>query len=123
MLDESATLDAPADTPVPERTLDNQHQADNEDSDDEISRPVPSTYASTSASAKKTKNTGVNESACEALDAIQNDMLHKLAKIDAGADSSFGRLMASHLVQIKSNSLRRNVELDMLKLLYGVLEE
>ena len=53
-------------------------------------------------------------------------MLHKRAKIDAADDASaasFGCLVASHLVQIKSKCLRRNVELDMLKLLYGVLEE
>ena len=99
-LEESTTLNATADMPAPECTLDSQHHGDNEDSDDERNRPTPSTSASTSASAIKRNKREANESACEALGAIQDYVLHKWTKIDT---ASFGRLVASHLVYIKNS--------------------
>ena len=79
-LEESTTLNAPADIQAPECTLDSQHQGDNEDSDDERNRLTPSTSASTSASAKKRYKREANESACEALGVIQDYVLHKRTK-------------------------------------------
>ena len=52
-------------------------------------------------------------------------MLHKWANIDTAGDASAtssGRLVASHLAQIKSKILRRNLDIDILKWLYGVLQ-
>ena len=109
-LEESTTLDATADIPAPERTLDCQQQGDNEDSYGERNRPTPS------KSAKKRNKSEVNESMYFTSGPIFNTAGYANA-------ASFGHLVVRHLVQIKSKTLRRNVKLDMLKFLYRVLEE
>ena len=107
-LEEPTTLDAPADIPAPERTLDIQNLGDSKDSDDERNRPTPSTSAPTSASAKKRNKREVNESGCEAFGAIQDYVLHKRTKIDTAGDvsaASFGRLV--HAITKTSQKMDR----------------